>query len=92
MKKLVVDILCRATDRSECLSLRRKLFERIYPFAKAAGLSVEFLTTYLPYLPNEEPVEIPQVRIVGCEKSEDQWVAKLESIGSYEDALEAISL
>ena len=93
MKKLIIDIVCRATERSECLKLRSKLFEKVYPFIKAADVSVEFLTTFLPYLPNEEPIDIPSVRVLGLEEAEKEGVVGLRSLGSgYEEALEAISL
>ncbi len=88
----MLNVMCRATDSSECLRIKRRLFEKLYPFIKAAGLRIEILTTYLPYLPGESPIELPSVTVIGRENLEQFDVVEGYATRGYEEVLEAISL
>ncbi len=90
MNEIVVNILCRATERSKCKELRDALMRNLLPLASVANLRLEFLITYLPYLPGEEPVELPAIEVLGVKEREKGFTELV--VKSYEEALEAISL
>jgi len=95
MKTLVLNLVCRAFDHSVCKAFKELVLSKVLPFATAAGLGIEVVETYLPYLEGEEPLELPTLNlIVAGSKTEPEPKGVLESTegASHDEALEAICL